>query len=173
MPPRALTTLATAAMIALSASATSPTPAAPAAPPDPMDDPEIRAAIEAIAMASGGFSVERVANAVRSILAEQEGADLERLRADLNTLPDLLARLTERCATAETPARSTPPRRSTGPRSYPRTPYEVALLARWPDALDGRRRARNSAEFSVVASHLGASEAEILAMIATIHRRSP
>jgi hypothetical protein len=171
MSPRALTTVATVATIALSASATSP---APAAPPDPMDDPEIRAVIEGIARASGGqFSVERVVDAVRSILAEQGEADLERPRADLDTLPDLLARLTERhaAATIETPARSTTSRRTTGPKSYPRTPYEVALLARWPEALNGRRRARNSAEFSVVASHLGASESEILTMIATIHRR--
>lgn len=53
----------------------------------------------------------------------------------------------------------------------PRNAYERALLERWPHALDNRRRASNSAEFSVVAHGLGATDEEIREMIATINGR--
>lgn len=54
---------------------------------------------------------------------------------------------------------------------HPITSYEHVLVARWPTALDGGDRATNSAEFSVVASKLGATDEEILAMIATVNAR--
>jgi hypothetical protein len=55
----------------------------------------------------------------------------------------------------------------------PRNAYERALLVRWPHALDNRRRASNSAEFSVVAHGLGATDEEIREMIAAINGRKP
>lgn len=175
MSSHAIATLA--ALITCAGSTTSPT--VPTKAIDPMDDPEVRAAIERLAMAVGdGSYTGRVEAAVRSILAQEEGALFEqsiaRLRAELVDLPAILARAT--AAPPRAPVIVLEPRPQTrrymGERTHPRTAYEAALVARWGlVALDGGRRARNSAEFSSVASKLGASEAEILRMIADINRR--
>lgn len=53
----------------------------------------------------------------------------------------------------------------------PMTSYEHALVKRWPTALDGGDRAQNSGEFSILASKLGATDAEIVDMIAAITTR--
>lgn len=53
----------------------------------------------------------------------------------------------------------------------PITSYEHALVDRWPNALDGGRRAQNSGEFSILASKLGATDEEIVAMVAAINAR--
>lgn len=168
---------ALATLVTCAGSTTSPT--APTKAIDPMDDPEVRAAIEQLAMAVGdGLYTGRVEAAVRSILAREDDVLFEqriaRLRAELVDLPAVLAQAT--AAPPRAPVVVLEPRPQTrrymGERAHPRTAYEAALVARWGlVALDGGRRARNSAEFSSVASKLGASEAEILRMIADINRR--
>lgn len=70
------------------------------------------------------------------------------------------------------PAEAPAPERTVCARA-PRNAYERALLERWPHALDNRRRASNSAEFSVVAHDLGATDEEIREMIAIISGRKP
>jgi hypothetical protein len=54
---------------------------------------------------------------------------------------------------------------------HPMTSYEHALVERWPNALHGGRRAQNSGEFSILASKLGATDEEIVAMVIAINTR--
>lgn len=119
-----------------------------------------------------GLSVVVIDDAVSSILKQRARSEMLS-GIDMAEVVRLVASSVSpprppvaRCASFPTTKRS----RYRGERR-PMTGYEHALVARWPTALDGGDRAQNSGEFSILASKLGATEAEIMAMVAAINTR--
>lgn len=94
-------------------------------------------------------------------------------RDPLTSVPKYVAQMIQILTLVSEPAEAPAPTERTVCARAPRNAYEAALLKRWPHALDNRRRASNSAEFSVVAHGLGATDEEIRAMIAAINGRKP